>query len=151
MPLLRDIKPGGVSSGMADDILRELHTEETSKRDASYTDAFGQPGGPGWYVEKAAWATAYAKGELKRLNRPKYKITSGGKRVRIGGPEDVKSKEGREAASKAPSTKGQREECIGVECHGPVETETGPTKEACEVACWSRKSQAEKRKEACWN
>ena len=90
---LEDIEPGKVSSGQANDILGELHSEETSRRDARYIDAFGNPGGPGYYVEKAAWMTAYAISDLKRQKRDRFRIQKGtGKRIKIGGKQDPSSK-----------------------------------------------------------
>ena len=68
--------------------------EETVVRDSRYVDAFGKPGGPGTYVSKQAWMTAYAEAELKRQQRTRFRTQKGtGKRIAIGGKQDRASKE----------------------------------------------------------
>jgi hypothetical protein len=110
---VEDIKAGAAGPGLGGDIIDELHAEEKGRRDERFA------GGPGWYVEKAAWQTAYAQAELKRLQRPKYKIVSGGRKVEIGGSHDMKSKAGREAARERATARRKAENTRVLEAKDP--------------------------------
>jgi len=66
--------------GVATSILREVSQEEADKN--KYTDAFGQPGGEGTYVDQLEWSKELMKAEQvklrkDRLYKPGDRYTSG--------------------------------------------------------------------------
>ena len=89
--------PGLITQQMWDEFGKfesEGGDDPVAQRDKRFVDAFGKPGGPGYYVEKAAWMTAYAISELKRQKRDRFRTQKGtGKRIKVGGKQDLASKE----------------------------------------------------------
>jgi hypothetical protein len=84
--------PGLITQQMWDEFGKfesEAGDDPVAQRDKRFVDAFGKPGGPGYYVEKAAWMTAYAMSELKRQKRDRYRTLKGtGERIKVGGRKD---------------------------------------------------------------
>ena len=86
------------------DLRQETDYQAGLKEGMVLTDAFGQPGGPGIYVGRDAWSIAYAKAELARAKRPRFKPGlrpgGGGKLEPVGVRSTEQKKEHRQKVRK---------------------------------------------------